>query len=125
MPRHVHPDMMHMQGFDPADFQGKDMCAGGIQGYRNDSEAVAHVLEPTVRCALQPDCIAPASADQGNHRFDQAVSRFGWRMAIIDVILLKDADTNDVPDGFGAVYPVLFSRRCESPLSYHPRTRGL
>ena len=33
MPRHVHPHMMHVQGLDPASFQGKDMCAGGIQGY--------------------------------------------------------------------------------------------
>lgn len=45
--------------------------------------------------------------------------------AYLETARLKDADVNDVPDGFGSLYPVMFSRRCEAPLSYHPRTRGL
>jgi hypothetical protein len=50
------------------------MCAGGIQGYRNqDAPAVAAVLEPTLRCALDADCIAPAGASLANHRYDQSV----------------------------------------------------
>ena len=137
MPRHVHPQMMRVQGLDPNEFKGKDMCAGGIQGYRNDSAAVAQVLEPTVACALRPECIAPASADQGNHRFDQACFSLwlahghyrchtSWFFrAYLETSRLKDADTTDVPDGFGTLYPVLFSRRCEAPLSYHPLTHGL
>lgn len=50
------------------------MCAGGIQGYRNqDTPAVASVLEPTLRCAMSVDCIAPVGASLANHRYDQSV----------------------------------------------------
>lgn len=50
------------------------MCAGGIQGYRNqDARAVAAVLEPTLRCAMDVDCIAPDGSSLANHRYDQSV----------------------------------------------------
>ena len=88
-------------------------------------------------CSLQPSCIAPHGADQGNHRFDQACFSIwlakghfrchaSWLFrAYLESARLKDADTNDVPDGFGSLYPIMFSRRCEAPFSYHPRVLGL
>jgi hypothetical protein len=50
------------------------MCAGGIQAYLSaDAPAVAAVLEPTLRCAMDVDCIAPEGASLANHRYDQSV----------------------------------------------------
>eukprot|EP00282_Hemiselmis_andersenii_P007992 CAMPEP_0114121086 /NCGR_PEP_ID=MMETSP0043_2-20121206/6995_1 /TAXON_ID=464988 /ORGANISM="Hemiselmis andersenii, Strain CCMP644" /LENGTH=427 /DNA_ID=CAMNT_0001213753 /DNA_START=56 /DNA_END=1335 /DNA_ORIENTATION=+ len=111
LPDKIHPSMFKVMGLDPKDFAGKDMCAGGIQGYRNDSLAVDEVLSATVACALNPRCIAPDGADQSNHRFDQ--SAFSINMAsgmyrchnswlfraYLEPHRLKEADTHDVGDG--------------------------
>ena len=82
LPEKIHAGMFDFLGLDKAAFTGKDMCAGGIQGYRRGSLAVTEVLEATVECALQRACIAPNGADQSNHRFDQ--SAFSLFMALGD-----------------------------------------
>lgn len=34
LPEKIHPGMFKSLGIDSSEFVGKDMCAGGIQGYR-------------------------------------------------------------------------------------------
>ncbi|EKX44483.1 hypothetical protein GUITHDRAFT_139723 [Guillardia theta CCMP2712] len=152
LPEKIHPASMQFLGFEANDLRGKDMCAGGIQGYMNTSRAVQEVLGSTIKCALDEDCIAPKKADQSNHRFDQAIfsmfmSRHLYRLRSVDFTItvdnlprchcswifrayletarLKEADVFDVRDGFGHFYPLLFSRRCGSNQSYFPIFRHM
>eukprot|EP00960_Hanusia_phi_P052556 761519-Hanusia_phi.AAC.5 len=132
LPDKIHPSSIQSLGFEAKDFRGKDMCAGGIQGYLNTSLAVQEVLGNTIQCALDEKCIAPEKADQSNHRFDQAIfsmfmSKHLYRChcswifrAYLETSRLKEADVFDVRDGFGHFYPLLFSRRCGSNQSYFP-----
>jgi hypothetical protein len=103
---------------------GKDMCAGGIQGYRNDSVAITEVLEATISCALNQDCISPEGSNQGNHRFDQSafsiqMSRGMYRChsswlfrAYLEPHRIKEADTYDVGSLLSRSTPAHRQRRC-------------
>ena len=107
------------------------MCAGGIQGYRNDSAAVTDVLEATISCALNQDCIAPKGSNQGNHRFDQSafsiqMSRGMYRChsswlfrAYLEPHRIKEADTYDVGSLFSRCAPThMDMRRCNMSLPW-------
>jgi len=67
------PALYEILGVRKEDYENKNMCAGGIQGYRIDSPAVEKVLEFAVDCAMNPECIEPMGAHPSVHRYDQSV----------------------------------------------------
>jgi len=88
----THQGSIEALGFQAKEFEGKYMCAGGLQGYRwtkelaeqyndpdspyyapNYKNAVELVLKPAVKCALNKACITPSGSSLANHRQDQSV----------------------------------------------------
>jgi hypothetical protein len=70
----THSGTLDALGANDESTRSATMCAGGIQGYAGEHvDAVKRVLEPTLACAMDAACIAPAGATLANHRFDQSV----------------------------------------------------
>jgi hypothetical protein len=73
MTRYVHPGSFKYLNATPNLFVDHPSFAGGIWGYVKGSPYTKLILEPWVRCAKTPACIAPPGSSLGNHRYDQAV----------------------------------------------------
>jgi len=67
-----HEGMFQWYGYDKDAFKAGPSYAGGIQGHLLPSPYVDTIVNPNVKCALDPLCIHPEGADLGNHRFDQS-----------------------------------------------------
>ena len=52
-------------------FKTERHFSGNTQGYLYPSRYFESVVVPNAECALDPNCIAPAHSNVGNHRFDQ------------------------------------------------------
>ena len=109
------------------------MCAAGILALSNTSTAARHVVDDMVYCAQRRECIAPTTATQLNHRFEQAALSIAlatrnirchnsWKFyAYLDGPEdVGKEETSDVTNGFGRENPIWISRRCRQPYRHAP-----
>lgn len=132
----THAGTMRAMGSSSAEMRGRDMCAGGIQGYRAGSRIAEEVLSQVIGCVSNRECVAPDGADQSNHRFDQSVFSVvlarmhirchnNWKFnGYLEEDRLHEADRWDVDNGFGREKPLVFSRRCGPGQVFVPQFRN-
>ena len=73
MVRYTHPGSLAYFNQSAVPLKGRPSFAGGLWGFVRGGPWVAAVLAPWAACSRVRDCISPAGANLGNHRFDQAV----------------------------------------------------
>ena len=71
--RMAHPDTVRELNVSWAAITGKQFCAGGLSGWRRDSDAYQQLMPRALDCALREECILPVTAGHDNHRHDQVV----------------------------------------------------
>lgn len=132
----THPGMLRDLGVNASDLDSKNvlMALGGNLALKRSSPLISRVIEPTLRCALREECIAPPGATTLNHCFDQSalsihLSNAGvmpnkeWRWHAHHETFYMEARPHryplaNAPGSFKEVHPgeiMIYSRRNELP----------